>query len=61
MPGIGRAWHEFMVAMAAAGCEPIGPSREVYLVADGPQTEWVTELQQPVKVATEDVTFRPAT
>ncbi|SBS71655.1 MerR family transcriptional regulator [uncultured Microbacterium sp.] len=49
MPGIGRAWHEFMVAMDAAGCEPIGPSREVYLVADGPQTEWVTELQQPVR------------
>lgn len=52
MPGIGRAWHEFMVAMAAAGCEPIGPCREVYLEADGPQTEWVTELQQPVTVTT---------
>ena len=49
MPGIGRAWHEFMVAMADAGCEPVGPSREVYLIADGPQSEWVTELQQPVR------------
>lgn len=49
MPGIGRAWHEFMVALDAAGCEPVGPSREVYLKADGPQTEWVTELQQPVR------------
>jgi len=49
MPGIGRAWHAFMVAMDAAGCEPVGPSREVYLIADGPQTDWVTELQQPVR------------
>lgn len=49
MPGIGRAWHEFMTAMDAAGHEPVGPSREVYLVADGPQTEWVTELQQPIR------------
>lgn len=49
MPGIGRAWHEFMVAMDAAGCEPFGPCREVYLKADGPQAEWVTELQQPVR------------
>lgn len=48
LPGIGRAWHAFMVALDAAGCEPVGPSREVYLIADGPQTEWVTELQQPV-------------
>lgn len=49
MPGIGRAWHDFMVAMAAAGCEPVGPSREVYLEAEGPQSTWVTELQQPVR------------
>ncbi len=49
MPGIGRAWHEFLVAMDAAGCEPVGPCREVYLEAEGPQSEWVTELQQPVR------------
>ncbi|MBT2483496.1 MerR family transcriptional regulator [Microbacterium sp. ISL-108] len=55
MPGIGRAWHEFMVAMAAAGCEPVGPSREVYLDAEGPQTEWVTELQQPVRTTSDGV------
>ncbi|MEZ3161127.1 GyrI-like domain-containing protein [Microbacterium sp. BWT-B31] len=51
MPGIGRAWSEFMQAIAADGVEMYGACREVYLEApsDRPQSEWVTELQQPVR------------
>jgi len=48
MPGIGAAWSEFMQAVVADGATFAGPSREVYLQADGPQSTWVTELQQPV-------------
>ena len=49
MPGIGRAWHDFMDAVLADGAVFTGPCREVYLETDPlPQPEWVTELQQPV-------------
>ena len=48
MSGIGEAWGAFMQAVAADGGEFDGPCREVYLQADGPQSTWVTELQQPV-------------
>ncbi|WP_345542382.1 MerR family transcriptional regulator [Microbacterium jejuense] len=48
MSGIGAAWGSFMQAVVADGGEFSGPCREVYLQADGPQSTWVTELQQPV-------------
>ncbi|HEY9309181.1 MAG TPA: GyrI-like domain-containing protein [Microbacterium sp.] len=48
MSGIGAAWGAFMEAVIADGGTFAGPSREVYLQADGPQSTWVTELQQPV-------------
>ncbi len=48
MSGIGSAWGAFMQAVVADGGEFSGPCREVYLQADGPQSTWVTELQQPV-------------
>ncbi|GAA2010571.1 MerR family transcriptional regulator [Microbacterium ulmi] len=49
MPGIGRAWNEFSQAIAAAGHRFVGACREVYLESEPlPQSEWVTELQQPV-------------
>lgn len=49
MSGIGAAWAELGTQVAARGLEPYGPCREVYLKTDGPQQEWVTELQQPVR------------
>lgn len=49
MTGIGGAWAELGAQVAARGLEPYGPCREVYLKTDGPQQEWVTELQQPVR------------
>jgi DNA-binding transcriptional MerR regulator len=48
MPGIGLAWHEVMKRAADAGDVFAGPCREVYLYAEGPQSAWITELQQPV-------------
>lgn len=49
MPGIGRAWRDFMDAVLEDGAVFAGPCREVYVEADSPdQSEWVTELQQPV-------------
>ena len=48
MGGIGAAWGAFMQAVLADGAEFAGPCREVYLQSDGPQSTWVTELQQPV-------------
>ncbi|GEB95046.1 GyrI-like domain-containing protein [Microbacterium lacticum] len=48
MAGIGLAWHEVMKTAADAGDVFTGPCREVYLYSDGPQSEWITELQQPV-------------
>ncbi len=49
MAGIGDAWAELGSYVAAEGLEPVGPCREVYLNTEGPQEEWVTELQQPVR------------
>ncbi|TDN87755.1 DNA-binding transcriptional MerR regulator [Microbacterium sp. BK668] len=48
MAGIGEAWHRFMQDVVGDGATFAGPCREVYLQADGPQSTWVTELQQPV-------------
>ncbi len=49
MTGIGEAWHALMRDAAAAGDVFTGPCREVYVYAEGPQSEWITELQQPVR------------
>ena len=49
MTGIGAAWAELGAQVAARGLEPYGPCREVYLRTDGPEEQWVTELQQPVR------------
>lgn len=48
MPGIGEAWRAFMEAVSAAGEEPSGACREVYLEAEGPQETWLTELVIPL-------------
>lgn len=48
MSGIADAWAAFMQAVVADGGEFDGTCREVYLQADGPQSTWATELQQPV-------------
>lgn len=48
MPGIGGAWHHLMEQASADGSVFSGPGREVYVYSDGPQSEWITELQQPV-------------
>jgi DNA-binding transcriptional MerR regulator len=49
MPGIGDAWHEFMSGLAEAGVTMTGAGREVYLESEPlPQSEWLTQLQQPV-------------
>jgi DNA-binding transcriptional MerR regulator/effector-binding domain-containing protein len=48
MTGIRSAWHGFMQAVIADGAAFAGPCREVYVYAEGPQSDWVTELQQPV-------------
>lgn len=50
MDGIGVSWQAVHVAIAARGMAPDGPCREHY-VRSWPledQSEWVTELQQPV-------------
>lgn len=50
MTGIGASWQAVHVEIAARGMAPAGPCREFYLRAepDHDQSEWVTELQQPV-------------
>ena len=48
MAGIGEAWHRFMQAALADGATFDGACREVYLQAEGPQSGWITELQQPL-------------
>lgn len=49
MAGIGAAWTRFMQAVLADGSTFAGPCREVYLEVEPlPQSEWLTELQQPV-------------
>lgn len=48
MARIGDSWMALMDAVAAEGYQVVGPCREVYLQAEGPQSEWVTELQVPI-------------
>ncbi|HET6302429.1 MerR family transcriptional regulator [Microbacterium sp.] len=50
MAGIGRAWNAFMQEIDSDGAELVGACREVYLQSEPlPESEWVTELQQPVR------------
>lgn len=51
---IGESWASLMEQVVADGHRVDGPTREVYLVADGhePGPDWVTELQAPVTRAT---------
>jgi DNA-binding transcriptional MerR regulator/effector-binding domain-containing protein len=49
MPGIGQAWHQLMQGASDDGGVFSGPGREVYIYSDGPQEDWITELQQPVQ------------
>lgn len=50
MSGIGEAWGALMERLDADGYRIAGPTREVYLEAEGhePGPDWVTELQAPV-------------
>ena len=50
MDGIGGAWQDVVRWIESQGYAPSGPGRERYLRADPEldQSEWVTELQQPV-------------
>lgn len=49
MSGISDTWHALHAEMLARGYVPSGPCRELYVRAVGDdQTDWVTELQQPV-------------
>lgn len=48
MPGIGDAWMALTEAAAANGDHLLDPMREIYLEAEGPQSEWLTELVIPV-------------
>lgn len=50
MTGLGETWGRLMETLVADGYRIVGPTREVYLVADGhePGPDWVTELQAPV-------------
>lgn len=51
MSGIGDSWGVLVEQLLADGYRMTGPTREVYLVADGhtPGPDWVTELQIPVE------------
>ena len=53
MSGIGGSWGALVEQLLADGYRMTGPTREVYLVADGhtPGPDWVTELQIPVERA----------
>ncbi|WP_312719353.1 MerR family transcriptional regulator [Mobilicoccus sp.] len=49
MASIGESWQELYRATLDGGHTPAGPCREVYLRSHPhPQSDWVTELQQPV-------------
>jgi DNA-binding transcriptional MerR regulator len=49
MPSIGESWGALMEGVERDGYRMSGPARELYLVSQPlPQSEWVTELQQPV-------------
>ena len=49
MAGIGAAWQELGAHVQRLELDFAGPCREIYLQFEGPQSEWVTELQQPVR------------
>ena len=51
MEGIGDTWSALVDQLTADGYRMTGPSREVYLHAEGhiPQPDWITELQVPVE------------
>ncbi len=51
MAGIGDSWMALTEQLLADGYRIAGPSREVYLEAEGhePGPDWVTELQMPVE------------
>jgi effector-binding domain-containing protein len=53
MSGIGESWAALVEQLVADGYRMTGPTREVYLQANGhiPQPDWVTELQVPVERA----------
>ena len=52
MDGIRDSWQAVHTEMTARGFAPSGPCREVYVRAvSEDQSDWVTELQQPVKQA----------
>lgn len=51
MTGLGESWMRLMERLVADGYRIAGPTREVYLNAEGhePGPDWVTELQIPVE------------
>ncbi|WP_260857287.1 MerR family transcriptional regulator [Microbacterium sp. 1.5R] len=51
MSGIEESWSTLMQQIVADGYRIVGPTREVYLEADGhePGPDWLTELQAPVE------------
>jgi DNA-binding transcriptional MerR regulator/effector-binding domain-containing protein len=51
MTGIGESWAALVDQLVADGYRMTGPSREVYLEAEGhiPGPGWVTEIQVPVE------------
>lgn len=49
MDGIAPSWHAIHTEIIARGFVPSGPCRELYVRAESEdQSDWVTELQQPV-------------
>ncbi|WP_156138855.1 GyrI-like domain-containing protein [Microbacterium mangrovi] len=49
MERIAQSWQALQSAIAARGMVPAGPCRELYVRAESDdQSDWVTELQQPV-------------
>ncbi|WP_175987355.1 MerR family transcriptional regulator [Microbacterium tenebrionis] len=49
MAGIAASWHAIHSEIVARGLVPAGPCRELYVRAvSDDQSDWVTELQQPV-------------
>lgn len=53
MDGIGGSWQALATWIEAQGWEPVGSCRENYLKTEpqDDQSQWVTELQQPVQRA----------
>ncbi|MFT4235949.1 MAG: MerR family transcriptional regulator [Microbacterium sp.] len=51
MDSIHESWQAVHDEIIARGYVPDGPCREDYIRAEGPEADWVTELQQPVRLA----------